>query len=111
MTGPKTGATSQALAVHLLCKHEPAFQRFHSFTSLPNVSNNFGNLLLARSKPREHNNIRPPDIVPRKPVRFLGLLGTLRPRNGSRVEFPETVCGFGSGPGKEPRELAIDEAN
>ena len=50
-------------------------------------------------------------MVPRKPVRFLGLLGTLRPRNGSRVEFPETECGFGSGPGKEPRELVIDGAN
>src|SRR6266576_384221 len=54
---------------------------------------------------------RTPDMVPRKPVRFLGLLGTLRPRNGSRVEFPETACGFDSGPGREPRELAIDEAN
>ena len=37
-------------------------------------------------------------MVPRKPVRFLGLLGTLRPRNGSRVEFPETACGLDSGP-------------
>jgi hypothetical protein len=53
---------------------------------------------------------RAPDIVPRKPVRFLGP-GRLPPRNGSRVEFPETACGFGSGPGKELRELAIDEAN
>src|SRR5260370_12182727 len=56
-------------------------------------------------------NFRTPDMVPRKPVRFLGLLGTLGPRNGSRVEFPETACGFDSGPGREPRELAIDEAN
>src|SRR5438309_927425 len=56
-------------------------------------------------------NFRTPDMVPRKPVRFLGLLGRLRPRNGSRVGFPETACGFDSGPGKEPRELAIDEAN
>jgi len=56
-------------------------------------------------------NFRPPDIVLRKPVRFLGLLGGLRPRNASRVEFPETACGFDSGPGREPRELAIDEAN
>src|SRR5712691_6935289 len=54
---------------------------------------------------------RPPDMVPRKPVRFLGLLGSLGPRNGSRVEFPETACGFDSEPGKEPRELVIDEAN
>src|SRR5438094_1163201 len=52
--------------------------------------------------------IQTPDMVPRKPVRFLGLLG---PRNGSRVGFPETACGFDSGPGREPRELAIDEAN
>src|SRR5437016_11131319 len=54
---------------------------------------------------------RTPDMVPRKPVRFLVLLGTLRSRNGSRVEFLETACGFDSGPGRESRELAIDEAN
>jgi len=56
-------------------------------------------------------NFRPPDMVPRKPVRFLVLLGGLRPRNGSRVEFSETACGFDSGPSREPRELAIDEVN
>ncbi len=59
----------------------------------------------------DEHTFRTPDMVPRKPVRFLGLLGTLGPRNGSRVEFPETACGFDSGPGREPRELAIDEAN
>src|SRR5437879_10973351 len=50
-------------------------------------------------------NFRTPDMVPRKPVRFLVLLGTLRSRNGSRVEFLETACGFDSGPGRESREL------
>src|SRR5205809_5359553 len=66
------------------------------------------NLVLATAPKTPPSNLRTPDMVPRKPVRFLGLLG---PRNGSRVGFPETACGFDSGPGREPRELAIDEAN
>src|SRR5947208_13406179 len=69
------------------------------------------NARLVEHKQKMFCKFRPPDIVPRKSVRFLGLLGGLRPRSASRVEFPETACGFDSRPGREPRELAIDEAN